>query len=235
MRTLGIIHMGANTADALTGTALLRLLQLTSPALPIGTFAYSQGLEPAVEAGAVHDEPSARAWILGLLEQALGRVEVPVLRRLHAAWQTDDLPAVRRWNEQLLAMRGAAELQAEDRRLGDALGRVLQTLGFDELPWKPVTHLAAFTRASSAWNIPIAPASEGFLFSWAEAQVGAASRLVPLGQSAAQRILDAAIALIPTVVQRGLALSDDEIGATAPAHALGSARHETQYSRIFRS
>src|SRR5881394_3591281 len=99
--------------------ALLRLLQLTSPALPIGAFAYSQGLEHAVQAGWVHDEESAAAWILGLLTEALPGLDAPVLLRLIAAWNTDRDP--HHWNEFLFASRASAELRAEDQRLGSAL------------------------------------------------------------------------------------------------------------------
>lgn len=223
----------------MTDAALLRLLQLASPALPIGAFAYSQGLERAVEDGWVKDEESAREWILGLLAHGLGALEVPVLARLRRALEEGRPDEVRRWNDFLFASRGAAELQAEDQRLGSALARLLVTLGIEEAgAWvsEPrATHLTLFALASARWEIPVAAAASGLLFAWAENQVGAACRLVPLGQSAGQRIVSAAGAAIPGAVARGLALDDDGIGFQAPRHALAAARHETQYSRIFRS
>jgi urease accessory protein len=221
----------------MTNPALLRLLQLCSPALPIGAYAYSQGLEHAVHAAWVRDEDSAAGWILGLLEDALPCLEVPVLLRLHEAWRTEG--QIERWNELLFASRGSAELRAEDQRLGSALARLLLSLELPEAaPWvaRPdVTHASMFALACARWGIAPHDAAAGYLFSWAENQVGAASRLVPLGQTSAQRILSRATALIPGAVERAATLRDDELGFAAPAHAIAAALHETQYSRIFRS
>jgi urease accessory protein len=225
-----------------TDPALLRLLQLASPALPIGAYAYSQGLEQAVETGWVRDEATAADWILGLLEDALPALEVPLLLRLCAAWRDDRADRadhVGRWNDQLFASRGSAELRAEDQRLGSALARLLAALDVPEAAvWvaRPdVTHLAMFALASARWQIPAPDAAAGYLFSWAENQTGAATRLVPLGQTAAQRILSRATALIPAAVSRAAALADDDLGFSAPGQAIAAALHETQYSRIFRS
>ena len=221
----------------MTNPALLRLLQLCSPALPIGAYAYSQGLEHAVHAGWVRDEETAAAWILGLLEDALPCLDIPVLLRLIDAWSTGGETA--RWNEFLFASRGSAELRAEDQRLGSALARLLTSLELPEAAlWisaPHVTHAGMFALAAARWDIPALDAAAGYLFSWAENQVGAASRLVPLGQTSAQRILSTATALIPPAVARAAALADDDLGFAAPAHAIAAALHETQYSRIFRS
>ncbi len=92
-----------------------------------------------------------------------------------------------------------------------------------------------FALAARRWNVPLAAAAQGFAFAWAEAQVSAAVRVIPLGQSAGQRILAAAAATIPGAVARALSLPPDEIGAASPRLALASAWHETQYSRLFRS
>jgi urease accessory protein len=221
----------------MTNPALLRLLQLTSPALPIGAYAYSQGLEHAVHAGWVRDEETAADWILGLLEDALPCLDVPVLLRLIDAWNTAG--DVERWNQLLFASRGSAELRAEDQRLGSALARLLAALDLPEAaPWvsRPhATHAGMFALAAARWGIPAPDAAAGYLFSWAENQVGAASRLVPLGQTSAQRILSRATVLIPPAVARAGTLADDDLGFSAPAHAIAAALHETQYSRIFRS
>jgi urease accessory protein len=221
----------------MTDPALLRLLQLCSPALPIGAYAYSQGLEHAVDARWVHDEESAADWILGLLTDALPSLEAPVLLRLIEAWATD--ADVHRWNELLFASRGSAELRAEDQRLGSALARLLTSLELTEasawVAFPRVTHLCMFALASARWKIAPADAAAGYLFSWTENQVGAASRLVPLGQTSAQRILSRATTLIPAAVTRAAALADEELGFAAPGQAIAAALHETQYSRIFRS
>jgi urease accessory protein len=224
------------TSPARSSPALLRLLQLCSPALPIGAFAYSQGLEHAVTAGWVTDEDSAASWILGLLTDALPALDIPVLLRLIDAWTSGDPHP---WNDFLFASRGSAELRAEDQRLGSALARLLSSLDVpDAAPWiaaPHVTHACMFALASARWGFDPADAAAGYLFSWAENQVGAASRLVPLGQTSAQRILSRATTLVPGAVTRAQSLADDDLGFAAPSHAIASALHETQYSRIFRS
>jgi urease accessory protein len=233
-------------ASFVSGPSLLRLLQLASPALPVGAFAYSQGLEPAIAAGWVRDEDEAARWILGLLTGSLGTLDLPVLARVHAAWGAGDRAAAWGWSALLYASRASAELQAEERHLAWALARVLSGQGAgdagalaaqarDGAQGAGLTYAAVFAVACCDWGIPLEAALGGFAFSWAEAQVGAALRLVPLGQSAGQRILSAAVAAIPAVVQAARAVSDDDVGAAAPAHAIASAWHETQYSRLFRS
>jgi urease accessory protein len=190
----------------------------------------------------VRDEESARRWIVGLLEAQLPRLDLPLLARLWEAWADDqgDAPAsVTAWSTFLLASRPSPELQLEDRHLGAALARVLAGLGLTEASaWATradVTYAAMFALAARRWDVPVEAAAQGFAFAWAEAQVGAAVRLVPLGQSAGQRILAAASRAIPRAVDAALALPDDELGASAPGLALASSWHETQYSRLFRS
>ena len=220
-------------------TALLQLLRLVSPALPVGAYAYSQGLEHAVARRWVHDEASAGAWILGLLEHALGRLDVPVLARLYHAWRANDAQAVEDWNRYLYASRESAELQAQDRQLGAALARLLAGLDVPEArAWvtdEHATFATLYALAAAHWRIPLREAAGGYLWSWAENQVMAAIRLVPLGQSAGQRLLSAVVERISGVLERDLALPDEEIGFLAPALAIASALHETQYSRLFRS
>jgi urease accessory protein len=231
------------TSEAPDAVALLRLLQLVSPALPIGTFAYSQALEGAVDAGWIADEATAHEWIGGLLDSALAGLDLPVLARLHAGWRDAEgargVATVRTWARFLLASRASAELQTEERQLGGNLARLLDGLGVaGARAWitsADATYGALFALAAARWRIPLATAAHGYAFAWLEAQTSAAVRLVPLGQSAGQRILLALGARVPAVVARALRLADDDIGAAAPAHAIASAHHETQYSRLFRS
>jgi urease accessory protein len=225
----------------------LRLLQLASPALPVGAFAYSQGLEAAVTAGLVTDEESTADWILGLLGHTLALQELPIFARIHAAAAAGDALAVRRWNDFLFATRTTAELQAEERHLGAALARVLRTLGIEspfaqaaDAPDAPAprsipTFAGLFAVASAGWHIDARTAMETFAFTWSESQTSAAVRLVPLGQSAGVRVLARAANEIPRAVEVALSVGEAELGAAAPGQALLSTLHEAQYSRLFRS
>jgi urease accessory protein len=224
---------------AMAGLPLLRLLQLASAALPIGAFAYSQGLEQAVAMGWVTDEASAQDWILGLLASGLGTLDLPVLVRLFRAVSLDDGRATRYWNDFLFASRASAELQAEERHLGGALAKVLTSVGIrgacDWAGEAQVTYPAMFAIAAVRWEIPVTAAVTGYAFAWTEAQVAAATRLCPLGQRSAQRILSCALPIIASVVDSAQTLADDDIGAATPAQAMASALHETLYSRLCRS
>ncbi|MDQ2695093.1 MAG: urease accessory protein UreF [Pseudomonadota bacterium] len=227
------------TDGVIDGPALLRLLQLASPALPVGAYAYSQGLESAVERGWVKDESTAGQWILGLLGHPLTWLDVPLLARLHHAWAAGDDAAVNHWNGWLFASREAAELQAEDHHLGGALARLLADLGLVRAqPWRSAPQACfatLFALAAVEWGVPCRAAATGYVWAWCENQAMAATRLVPLGQTAGQRILSRAMPEITAAVDRGLALDDDDLGFAAPGLALAGMLHETQYSRLFRS
>lgn len=219
--------------------ALLRLCQLVSPALPIGGFHFSQGLEYAVEAGWVRDEGTAGEWIGGIAAQAIATLDLPILLRLHAAWQANDPATALAWSRRLLAARETAELRAEDRHLGRALARVLGELGFAEAgQWSgsaDTSFAASFALAAARWNIPPQEAACGHLWTWCENQVLAAVKLVPLGQSAGQRLLDRLLQRIPALAAAAAFIDDEDIGVATPMQGLASARHEGQYSRLFRS
>ncbi|HVW23734.1 MAG TPA: urease accessory UreF family protein [Polyangiaceae bacterium] len=219
--------------------SLLRLFQLTSPALPLGAFAYSQGIEYAAHAGWITDEASAVDWTCGLLEGPICRTDLPLLSRLHAAWIARDETLVRRLSTLLLAFRESAELEQEDVHLGRALARVLVGHGLTEAsPFTragDATFAALYALAAARWSIPPRSALFGYAFAWSESQTGALSRVLPLGQLAIQRILSRLIEAMPAAVDVALSLRDDEIGALAPSHAMASALHESQYCRLFRS
>ena len=236
---IGTVPRAPAVEAGIAGIPLLRLLQLASPSLPIGAFAYSQGLEQAVELGWVRDEDSAGEWIVGLLSCSLAGLDLPVLARLHRAFERADMTAVRDWNGLLFASRGSGELQAEERHLGLALARVLDNLGVlaarEWIAEACPTHAAMFALGAVHWGISVKATIAGYAFAWTEAQVGAATRLCPLGQQAAQRILTRALPVIDGAVDRSLLLEDDDVGAAAPAQSIASALHETLYSRLCRS
>jgi urease accessory protein len=217
----------------------LRLLQLVSPSLPVGAYSYSQALEAAAEAGIVRDAASATRWIGDVLELSLAAMEAPLLLRLVAAWNDGDGAAVRHWNAELVASRETSELRAETLQMGYSLRHLLRDLpieGAGQL--EAIEDLAfptAFAFAVSAWKIDAREALAAHLFAWTENQVLAAVKSVPLGQTDGQRILLEISLRIPAVVERAAALDEAELSNLAPGLALLSARHETQYSRIFRS
>ncbi len=219
--------------------ALLRLLQLVSPGLPIGMYSYSQGLERAIDDGWVTTADEVHEWLEGLLEHGLTQIDLPVMMRLFDAWTLADNEAVVRWSKILTACRETSELRAEDRQTGQALARLLVALELDDATaWlrKPeATFATLFSLAAVRWAVPKRQAAIGYLWSWLENQVLCAVKLVPLGQVAGQRLLIGLASRLPEQINRALLLADDEIGSSAFGLALASSRHETQYSRLFRS
>lgn len=219
--------------------ALARLLQLCSGSLPIGGFSYSQGLEWAVAAGWVRDAASLGDWLADLATTNLAAVEIPVLARLHRAVLAGDGQALADWSRWLLASRETSELRDEERQRGRALASLLVEL---DVPlakdWRPTLatcQSAGFALAAAAWDIPLPQAALGLAWSWAENLVLAGVKLIPLGQTAGQRLLRDLGPVLVEAVRRGLSLGDEELGASAPALAIASSQHQTQYCRLFRS
>ncbi len=225
-----------------TDLALARLLQLASPVLPVGAYSYSQGLESAVEAALVHDAASAERWIGDVLAYAVARLEAPVWWRLHAAWSAGDIERVNHWNDIFCSTREAAELRAETLQMGYSLQKLLQELGeFDAKALRQlasvsdITFPAAFTFAVVKWQIPARSALIAYLWAWLENQVLAALKSVPLGQTDGQRLLLSLAALLPGIADGATSMTDDELSNFTPRLAILCSRHETQYSRLFRS
>lgn len=218
---------------------LLHLLHLTSPALPVGAYAYSQGQEYAVELGYLSDMAAAKHWIEGVMCHSVAGLDLPVLSRVYEAWHTNDVDRVHYWNSFLQASRESAEFELEDLQMGRALMRLLASL---ELPaalaWprqKPVCFATVFALAGVYWKIDLPALTQGYCWSWLENQVAAATKLIPLGQTDAQKLLLALMASVEQCCTASEQVGDDDIGAGLPGLALISAQHETQYSRLFRS
>jgi urease accessory protein len=214
---------------------LLRLMHLVSPALPVGAYAYSQGLESAVELGWVHDTDSTRDWLAGVMRCGLARLELPVLLRLLTVQSDNDW---QHWNQWLLAARETEELYLEDTQLGAALRKILVTLTIDiPLPLRSgdISFVTAFALAGRSFGIEPETLAAGLAWSWLENQVAAATKLIPLGQTQALRILDALIPQLAQLPTLAAQLDDDNIGATLPGLVMASSFHQTQYSRLFRS
>jgi urease accessory protein len=225
--------------SAVGGAALLRLLQLSSSLCPIGAFAFSQGLEQAVERGWLPDEPSLAQWLLGLGRHGLARLDLPLLARAHGAWQHDDIQLTERLCQRVLAQREARELWEQERDLGRALAAVLENLGVPRaraLREAPApSYVVAYALGAVHFGIGAEQALLGYAFAWSEQQANAAARLVPLGHMATQRVLSLVLSDVPEWVRLAMAVADDEIGAVVPGLAMAAAWHETQYTRLFRS
>lgn len=215
----------------------MHLWQLISPTLPIGAYAWSTGMEYAIDAGWVIDETGASNWIHGQIRNSFPALDIPIFCRLYDAWEEDNLEAVMYWNQQLLAMRESAELHQEDLALGAALMKVLPVMGIAEpnISINKKTYCAVFAYAAARMGINKQEAIQGLVWSWCENQVAAAIKLVPLGQTSGQRILAASIPVIAVAVEQGMHCEDDDIGMLMPGLAIASALHEIQYSRLFRS
>ena len=206
--------------------SLAKLLQLASPTLPVGAYSYSGGLEAACEAGIVTDAATAEQWIGDVLEFSMARMEVPILFRMMKS---------NGWNEIFLASRESAELRAETVQMGYSLNRLFKDLGLGEVPLEEPSFPAAFAYAAAQWKIEPEAALQAYLWAWIENQVMAALKAVPLGQTDGQRMLLSLGNRIEGLVKKAMQMKDEEIGNFAPNLALLSAKHETQYSRLFRS
>jgi urease accessory protein len=229
-------------AAPLAATSLLRLIWLASPALPVGGFSYSEGLEAAVEAQRVRDEASATAWLLDQLRLSQGRSELPASAQAFKAWQRGDLARIEALNQWVRTTRESAEFRLQTEQMGRSLAdwlrgravddpRVAQLIALSPAPTWPV----AFALAAVLTGAPLREAVLAQAFGWAENMVQAAIKSVPLGQSSGQRMLDALVDALPGVVDAAIALPERDRQAHAPMLAILSARHEAQYSRLFRS
>src|SRR5512132_2339486 len=180
--------------------SLAKLLQLASPALPVGAYSYSGGLEAATEAGEVHDAASAERWIGDVLEFSIARMEAPILLRM--------LSDQENWNEIFLASRETAELRAETVQMGYSLNRLFKDLGIGEVPVEEPSFPAAFAYAAVQWNIEPEAALQAYLWAWLENQVMAAVKVVPLGQTDGQKILLSLGNLLRSLAKKAMQLED---------------------------
>ncbi|MCY4044991.1 MAG: urease accessory protein UreF [Cellvibrionales bacterium] len=224
-------------------TALLRLLQLVNPNLPIGGFTYSQGAEWACEAGWLQNKRDAYEWLLSLINESLVIFDLPLLLRLFKALDNNDLVAFSDFSQLAYAGRETDELRLEDTQCAEALVRVLNNLNITDQwsHWQALqsdltkTLLAPFAMAGINWHISLDHLLQGFLWAWLESRVAALIKLVPLGQSDGQWLLYQLSEYLPQAVLIAKHVSDEEIGSAAFGMVIASCQHETQYCRLFRS
>ncbi len=238
-----------------SATTFLRLIGLASPALPVGGFSYSEGLEPAVDAGIVANETQATEWLVNQLHTGLARAELPAVAQAFDAWQRagasgpdtadvvaaiDAIEAINAW---LRSTRESAELRQQTEQTGRSLAewlrnsadaadqRVALLAAMKPAPTWPV----AFALAAALTGANKSEALLAYAFGWAENMCQAAMKAVPLGQLAAQRVLARLVLVIPDIAAAAETLRADQQQAFTPMLAILSAQHETQYSRLFRS
>ena len=237
---------------------LLRLMWLASPALPVGGFSYSEGLEAAVEAGHVRGEAAVGDWLLDQLNLSLARADLPACAQAFLAWQSPADPSrLQALNDWVLATRESAEFRLQTEQMGRSLvewlrngehaqdPRIARCAGLLPSPSWPLVFALACVLAVDADHPPEGEPTSGaagarqallaLAFGWAENMAQAAMKSVPLGQAAAQRILTRLTQAIPQAVESALALPDAERQAFTPMLTILSSRHENQYSRLFRS
>lgn len=228
--------MDTNTDHALP---LLRLMHLVSPSLPVGGFAYSQGIEWAVEAGWIRNAVDLQDWLDDQLQQSLARLDLPLLLRLHAAAAEGDRAGLEHWSDWLMASRETAELRAEEANRGRALADLLVSLDISgAAEWKAALsrcQAAGFAFVSARWGISAAHTALGYAWNWLENLTLAAVKIIPLGQTQGQSVIHRLLPQVPAAVTAAARCADGDIGASSPALAIASSAHETQYTRLFRS
>ncbi len=231
------------TTTSTEAATQLQLMWLASPALPVGGFSYSEGLEAAVEAGLVGTETQAGDWLLAQLQLSLARADLPALAAACSAWCTHDAAAVTAINRWLRHTRESAEQRAQAGQMGRSLldwlrngmhasdPRLATLAALQPAPLWPT----AFALATVLAGATPRDALLAFAWGWAENMAQAAMKAVPLGQAAAQRMLARLASATPAVVDSALALPAAQWQAATPMLAILSAQHEVQYSRLFRS
>lgn len=224
--------------DDAGASSLLQLIWLASPALPVGGFSYSEGLEAAVELAGIDSEQAAGQWLADQLHLSLARGDLAVVAQAIAAWRAGDRERIAQLNAWVLQTRESAEFLLQTAQMGHSFAEWLKLHHADAAGLfgaEPASYPVAFAFAAERSGASVRDGCLAFAFGWAENMVGAAVKAVPLGQSAGQRMLGRLAAEIPSAVEQAMALSDDERQAFSPMLAVLSARHETQYSRLFRS
>ena len=236
-------NMTAEAAQAAPSSApaLLQLIWLASPALPIGGFSYSEGLEAAINHGFVYDEHSAAVWLIDQLHLTQSRGDMAVLSEMVKAWQQQDTERLGVLSQWVHDTRESAELHLQSEQMGRSMLEWLRNqYAIDEDTfalchrWVP-TYPLMFALALSRISASLESCLQAYAFGWAENMVQAAIKSIPLGQNSGQRILAQLAQHIASAVTHALQLTDDTRQAFSPMLAILSAQHETQYSRLFRS
>jgi urease accessory protein len=221
-------------------SVLLHLLQLASPALPVGAYSYSEGLESLVDRKVINNKETLEDWIKHELSYGSIRIEIAIMLRSYHSVCQNDLETLDKWNAWLSAARDTEELRQQSWQMGRSLLKLFVELQpqhstFASAIESPCNYAVAFGIASACWQIEDRIAAIGYLQSWTANIISAGVRLIPLGQTAGQQILINLHDIIVRVTQEILLLKDEELGSCSWGLALASMAHQTQYTRLFRS
>lgn len=232
----------------LNDLALLSILQLASPSLPVGAYSYSDGLETLIDKGVIDNQQSLRQWLEQELRYGAIRLEAAAMVRAYRSVKSSDLEALGYWNAWVTARQETAELRSQSWQMGYSLMRLLLDLppqqnmlsltSIQDLAsgaGTPCNYAIAFGIAAAHWQIDVTAAALGYLHSWASNLIGAGVKLIPLGQTAGQQLLLELGISITQSTQEILALEDDRLSSCGWGLALASMAHESQYTRLFRS
>jgi len=213
-----------------------------SPAYPIGAFSYSSGIEWAVEAGDVTDATSLQRWLAVMISEGGGFCDAVFLVHAHRAAAGGDDAALRAVAELAAAFAPSKERHLETTAPGRAFLETTRAAwpcaALDRLlaVWDgPIALPIAVGVASAGHGVPLAPALHAYLHALAANLISAGVRLIPLGQTDGQRVLAALEPVVAATAERAVATALDEIGGASFRADLASMRHETQYTRLFRS
>ena len=228
----------------LPAASLLQLIWLASPALPVGSFSYSEGLESAIENTGIDSEAAVAEWLLDQLHITQARGDMALIAKAVGAWRRGDLGHVQELNDWVLHTRETSELRLQTEQMGKSMADWLRNQHQGDeavmpqvraLAALPPTYPVAFALAASRTHAPVRDVLLAYAFGWAENMVQAALKSMQLGQSAGQRILARLADAIPPAADHAIGLMDSERQAFSPMLAILSAQHEVQYSRLFRS
>jgi urease accessory protein len=218
---------------------------LASPALPIGGFSYSEGIEAGVDAACIATFREANDWLIDQLHLTLARADLAVVAKAIPVWRRDDLDRINDLNNWVLQTRETSELRLQTEQMGRSMLDWLRKQPSFHVNFhvdknehdfsKSPTYPLVFALAASSTQASVRDCLMSFAFGWAENMTQAAIRAVPLGQTDGQRILANLAEHIPAAVDTAMRLQDSERQAFSPMLAILSSQHETQYSRLFRS
>jgi urease accessory protein len=225
-------------------SALLHLLQLASPALPVGAYSYSEGLERLVDQGQVNHAATLEHWLTQELRYGAIRVEAAVMVRAYQTMQDQDWQGLQAWNQWLSAARETEELRQQSWQMGRSLlrlcldlesGLTVDSLCLQTLQAEGCNFAIAYAIRAATWQIDLPSALLAYLHSWASNLISAGVKLIPLGQTTGQQLLLNLQVPLQQAIKEISHLSDADLENCGWGLALASMTHEIQYSRLFRS